>query len=202
MATVRHHARMAPSYDLGSIPDWVEAVGTSGALIYIAVQHHRDRQKDREVAKVTEATKRDNEARQARLASVTSTWRFDPEGEPQADRSPGWRATMTVMNDSSEPIRSIEPGLRDRGTGESGVAEWWWVGKFPAVLRPGEHVDLVASPQFQPDEPADDSCYGPGDPHPRTQLGSRYQEGVYFTDAAGLRWFQSTGGLPVRQMQS
>lgn len=59
-----------PWSDLGSLPDWVEALGTSGALFYIPVQHHSDRRRDREEKELAAATRRDTEASQARLISV------------------------------------------------------------------------------------------------------------------------------------
>ena len=192
------------SFDFGSVPDWVEAFGTSGALIYIAVQHHRDRQRDRTAVEAAERAQRDNEARQARLISVTLSWRFDHEGEPREQRWPGWLARLAVTNDSAEPIRNVRAILRPRRTlaemADRFASPEDRTGDYAAVLRPREEIRMDVEPLFQAEEYLGDDEYGPDRPTPQRQLDSRYQAGVTFTDAAGLRWFQSNGGLPHREV--
>jgi hypothetical protein len=49
--------------DFGSVPDWVEAIGTSGALIFLAEQYRRDRKRDRDARTAEIIARADNEAR-------------------------------------------------------------------------------------------------------------------------------------------
>src|SRR6185369_9254276 len=91
--------------DWGSVPDWLAAVGTTGGLIFIGFQYHRDRTRDLDERKrlraaeaETERLRRDAEAAQARLVSFKEV----------TEHGDGLAWLITVHNDSDRAIRDVE----------------------------------------------------------------------------------------------
>jgi hypothetical protein len=99
--------------DFGSLPDWVEALGTSGALIFLGVQHRFDRRKDRAEREAAAELKRDEEMRQARLVTVTAGWNYSMDT--------GYNTTIYLFNESGQPLRNLTPVIEDRSSGSDQV---------------------------------------------------------------------------------
>ena len=144
--------------DFGSVPDWVEALGTSGALIFLAVQYRRDRQRDRKTAQDAADARRDDEARQARLISVKVRWVNEMWDEfDNQPPDPTWFGEIQVINDSSQPIRDICPFISEEkalsdNAGKvikPALRQWWaHASSDSTVVRPGQEITLKAVPRF------------------------------------------------------
>lgn len=198
--------------DFGSVPDWVEALGTSGALGFLAVQLVRERKRDRETQERAAATKRDDEAKQARLISIKVSWKFGHEcGSTEVDRPDAriWLGQIHVMNDSTQPIRRVFPYMKHRRNQRGPrwekfptfIDRWTPVEGDPSVLRPGQEVVLEVVPAFA-DEPAGGRPQHDDD-HPsrrRKQLEHDFETGVSYVDAAGILWDHVTENLPLRML--
>jgi hypothetical protein len=177
-------------FDMGSVPDWVEAFGTSGALIFLAVQHRFDRRKDRADREAAADLKRDEEKRQARLVTVSLGWNFGM-GE-------GHSVTMNLTNHSEQPLRDLIPVAEDRESGRdeidlqgSSFSESSAVG--PAGRTGFSRVRFQNQPL--PREHGNDN-------RGQEDLERRLRIGVEFTDAEGRRWLQTPSGVPVRRHET
>ena len=198
MAGIRHNGLV--SLDFGSVPDWVEALGTSGALVYIAFQYHRERGKDRaareealEVSRAAELERNDRQAAQARQITVSHGWSYsDMEG---------CTILVSVNNDSEQVIRHLALQLADVDTGEDVLDV-----ETPTVtpmyltaqrLKADDMASLSGLPKFQPQKRRDGH-----DDDGFNELDRKIRVGVSFTDAAGLRWTQYEDGVPRRRIES
>lgn len=167
------------------MPDWGQAIGTTGALVYIGFQYHSDRvkdlqqrQNDAEAKRQAERIRRDAEAAQARLISFRRI--FELGGET------AWM--FTVHNDSDRAIRDISLSVLSSAGREllpsgSQVTPGGMIftpvnGLRLEVVRPGQQAELRFEFEGSYVEGHED------DPLP--------DEGcswfVTFTDAEGLRW--------------
>jgi hypothetical protein len=198
--------------DFGSVPDWVEAIGTSGALLILVGQFLRERGKERAAKEFAATAQRDEEARQARLVSVTTRLHY---GSIDEEDEYGWKVVVQVINDSSEPIRNIEPFLMPRSVADvpigaqwpdyvreairGAIRNWWAENSDRTVIRPGQQATLMFVPSDQPDEPGDPN--DPTSPDTTRPFCDKYEIGATFTDAAGLRWSQVNRGQPIRELQ-
>jgi hypothetical protein len=174
--------------DFGSVPDWVEALGTSGALAFLAGQYRRDRIKARADGKAADAAKRDLDAAQARLVSVTWNW--------ENSLRYGFTAAVDVANDSSGPIRNLVMIIEDPESGTSRLDEDYGAGSWVANrLAAGKGIRLYGRPIIQPPAPTDGNDHSGQD-----WLYLSHRLGVEFTDAAGIRWVQFATGVPERRL--
>ena len=197
---------MAFTPDFGSVPDWVEAIGTSGALGFLAYQVIRERRRDRQMQEREAAARRDDEARQARLVSVAIKFHYG-----LLDDDYGWRIIATVINDSAEPIRNVEPYLMPRAIAslplatrrgatremlKDAIRTWWPDDDQHTVISPGKELGVTFVPIEQPDEPGDP--HDPATPDTTSPFVEKYDIGAVFTDAAGARWSLTHLGEPER----
>ncbi|MEU7902193.1 hypothetical protein [Actinoplanes sp. NPDC049118] len=185
--------------DLGNVPDWIQAIGASGALIYLAVQHQFDRKKTREAREEAERARRDTEAAQARQVVVTYSWRYE--------ETVGCFVTVNVLNDSDRLIRHVALTILDKETGADGVdltrpvddpEEWrYTVDQITAHSA----AKMRAQSRRQPVNTLEQSQmhgYRHREEHAAIELEIRYEVSVVFTDASGLVWRQWLHGYPER----
>ena len=170
------------------MPDWVEALGTTGALGYIAVQYQRSRTKDQE-------EKRDAEAAQARLVSYAPLWK-------RVDDTVS--LTFDVNNDSGQVIREVYVEVFDpNGTqlqpieaelDPDGVLRF--VGRVRYWVRsvaPGVHTQLIFFVR-----PDDVQTWMPAYP----DFLPRMRHALRFTDGAGIQWRRREAGAPERVFEA
>ena len=172
--------------DFGSLPDWVEAVGTAGALIYIAVQSHQDRRKSREDRREALDERRDLEAAQARLVSVSIGWGFGAFGHEAVGR---------VYNHSSGPISDVATYLKDLHTVATSdpLPQDRPTTAAAALVLPGEYSGFTIYPPRRIAAPRDGNDSAAYQAPMRT-----FEVCVEFTDAKGLRWSRVGSEQPKR----
>ncbi|MET0492927.1 MAG: hypothetical protein ABW000_07315 [Actinoplanes sp.] len=177
--------------DFGNVPDWLAAFGTTGGLIFFGVQLKRDRHKDRKSAAAEIAAAHDSEANQARLVTVAWSWSYLEDDRGGESR---YHVHVDVVNDSSAPIRHLDVVIEKRTSLLPGPAFERSVGSRLMFLSPGESHRMTVAPDDPPQKPEMFWPDSDGD------LEASHWVGVQFTDAAGLRWFQSPHGQPMRQI--
>ena len=180
--------------DWESVPDWLAAVGTTGGLIFIGFQYHRDRTRDLDERKRLRAAEaeserlhRDAEAAQARLVSFKEV----------TEHGDGLAWLITVHNDSDRPIRDVELqvfGPTEERLNHPGSTK----GPGGRIFEPVNDVQVDGIEPGRERELRFDFGYSLTD----------YEEGdhtpdmectwsVVFTDVAGLRWIK--GGRTYRK---
>lgn len=161
--------------DLGNVPDWIAAIGTSGALFFVIYQHFRDRRRDQETA-------RQEQARQARLISVSASGGFNSDL--------GFKYGFGVQNDSGLLIRNVRPVVEDRHSGTDQISPGQTAAAI-AVLEPGRRHDFQVRVLAQLSR---DTAVSRREQ--MQQVEQTLRAGVEFTDAEGRRWLQLPDGNP------